>query len=327
MGEENEILYGLVVRRWLMIWILKRFFRLLLILATVTFLCFFIEAVLPGDPAEAVLSGLSDAPASEKLIEMRKHLKIELFQFDRALNWLKGVLALDFGVSYRSGELVWDEIIKHLPVTLILTFLTLIWVVPISFVGAWIAVKNKKTGLFFKTIGYIGIIIPVYLLGTILALLAEVFCFDFSYRGLTSVAFASVVLGLPLCGFYIQVNQGFMIDVLFSDYVKFAYAKGLSEWKVFFYHVLPALFPQVLVLWCMSFGRLLGGSVIVEELFGLPGVGRLFVEAVSSRDYPVIQALIFLSGCVIGVLMEFADIALPLLNPRIKSGNVGAWFL
>ncbi|SFM60270.1 ABC transporter permease [Thermodesulforhabdus norvegica] len=333
MGAKYEVLLDLVVVVEIMVsvklsWVFVKLLRLLSIVSAVVLICFVIETLLPGDPAEAVLAGISDAPDPEKLRQMQEYLKTDVHPFHRALEWLRGIMVLDFGVSYRSGEPVLDEIARRIPVTFALTFLTVSWVIPMSLLGAWIMVRDRfRVGLLFRGLAYAGLVVPAYLLGSIILLLAGVLHSNVAYEGVNSLLFASFTLGLPMCGFYTYISRGFMLDILFSEYLRFAYAKGLSEWKVFLGHVLPALLPQILVLWFMSIGRLLGGSVVVEVLFGLPGIGELFVEAVASRDYPVIQALIFLSGCSVGILMELSDFLLPLLNPRIQPDKARSYLL
>jgi len=298
--------------------IYARLLRVLLVVFSVTLSCIVIVTLLPGDPGELALREASEAVSEEKIREIRQLFGLEFPVFTRSLHWIKNILVLDFGDSYRTGEPVLKEIGSRLPSTMKLAFGTLLWVIPCSLFGAWGSVKSKTIRRIISSISLLGLVVPDYILGILL-----LFLVSFALKGLEKVVpfLPYLVLGLPIAAFYLYVTYTIITQALNSDYIRFAYAKGLSEWAIFLRHVFPSILPPLLALWAMSLGRLLSGAVVVETVFGLPGLGRLFVEAVFSRDYPVIEAVVLWSGWVFALLISITDAFLYYLNPDLMRSH------
>jgi len=292
--------------------------RTLIMVFTVTLACIVIVTLIPGDPGELALREASEAVSEEKIREIRQLFGLESPVFNRSLNWIKGILVLDFGKSYRTGEPVLKEIGSRLPFTMKLAFGTLLWVIPCSLLGAWGSVKFKAVRWITSSISLLGLVIPDYVLGVLILLLVSIALKDFE----NVIPFLPyLVLGLPITAFYFYVTYTVITQALNSDYIRFAYAKGLSEWAIFFRHVFPCILPSLLAVWAISLGRLLSGAVVVEIVFGLPGLGRLFVEAVFSRDYPVIEAVVLWSGWVFAFLISITDALLYYSNPTLMRSH------
>lgn len=297
----------LITLRLLALKLVRTFF----IAVIVTLGSFVITAILPGDPAELALRDASEAVSQEKIEQARHILGLDKSAWLRAVAWLQGVASLDFGRSYRTGELVSREILSRIGYTATLAFSTVACVIPCSVLGAWASVKSRRLRTFLSTIGFLGYVVPDYILGLGLILIAGILL----KIPAESLPFLPVLtLGLPMFSFYLNVSQTLFVQAINSDFIRFAYAKGLSERTIFFKHTLPFVIPSLLAPWAMSVGRLLAGAIVVETIFGLPGVGRLFVDSLLSRDYPVIQTLVLWSGWTIGVLMSLADLITSFMN-------------
>ncbi|MEJ5300360.1 MAG: ABC transporter permease [Thermodesulforhabdaceae bacterium] len=299
--------------------IVLRFLRVMAVVFVVTLACALTAALLPGDPAELVLKGFSDAVSEKKILEVRRMFELETPPVNRFFNWIKGVLLLDFGNSYKTGEPVIKEIGSRLPSTIYLALGTLLWVIPCSVLGAWGSVRFGFLRRIVSSVSLLGLVIPDYILGLLLF-----FGTSIALKSLGKIVpfLPYLVLGLPIAAFYFHVTYALIIQVLNSDYIRFAYAKGLSEQTIFLRHVVPSILPSLLAVWSMSLGRLLGGAVVVETIFGLPGIGRLFVEAVFSRDYPLVEALVLWSGWIFAFFISATDAVLYYLAPSIDRGRI-----
>lgn len=289
------------------------------VVVIVTTGCFIVMALLPGDPAELALRDASEAVSQEKIEQTRHILGLDKSLWRRAVIWIQGIAHLDFGKSYRTGEPVIREILSRMGTTISLALFTIVWVIPCSIAGAWMSVKSRRLQILFSTIGLLGYTVPDYVLGLGLLLIAGVIL----KIPAESLPFLPVLtLGLPMFAFYLNVTHTLLVQALNTDFIRFAYAKGLSERTVLLNHILPFIIPSLLVPWAMSLGRLLAGAIVVETIFGLSGIGRLFVDSILSRDYPVILALVLWSGWVIGILVSLADVIVTLVNPDVESSGL-----
>lgn len=181
------------------------------------------------------------------------------------------------------------------------------------------SVKSRRLQTLFSTIGFLSYTVPDYVLGLGFLLIAGVIL----KIPAESLPFLPVLtLGLPMFAFYLNITHTLLVQALNTDFIRFAYAKGLSERAVLLNHILPFIIPSLLVPWAMSLGRLLAGAIVVETVFGLSGIGRLFVDSILSRDYPVILALVLWSGWIIGILVSLADFIVTLVNPDVESSGL-----
>jgi peptide/nickel transport system permease protein len=297
-------------------------------LLLVSVLVFSLQHLLPGDPAIA-LSGDEHDPA------VVEHLR-EKYGFNRPVvvqygMWLGSVLEGDLGISYRNRIPVLDLIATKLPVTLELALFSMIIAlvigVPLGIVAA--TRRDSFVGLSANMIALSGISVPHFWLGIMMIL---VFSVNLGWlpasgfvpitedlqQNLVSLIMPAFVLGTGVAGVITRHTRAAMRQVLSSDYVRTARAKGLTESKVINKHALRNALMPVITLTSIEFGRLLSGAVLTEQIFSIPGFGKLIVDAVFNRDYAVIQAVVLVAATLYILLNFVADILYYAVNPRLR---------
>jgi peptide/nickel transport system permease protein len=335
--------------------------RILLLLPTfigVTLITFFIMRLAPGDPAELRAGGGLRGGAEVGLTTEKRGAVDEAvaqwraqFGLDRPLYvqyglWLKNLFTLNFGESFKDNQVVWDKIVERLPVTVKLNVLSLLVVYSIAIpLGIYSATHSYSLGDQITTLfAFILFALPVVWLGTmaIVFLCGGDFFYLFPPGGLTSIDYSPEwplwdrikdqawhlflpVLLMSYAGFagLSRYMRSGMLEELRQDFVRTARAKGLSERTVILKHVLRnSLIPMVTILAGILPG-LIGGSVIIETIFSIPGLGQLGYEAVLARDFPAVMALFTVSALLtlLGILLS--DILLAVVDPRIAFGRRG----
>ncbi len=300
--------------------------KLVLILFGVSLMTFLIMSLMPGDPAEMMLAGQHESPSAEKIAALRQELGLDQPLPIRYLKWLKHILMLDFGNSYRTGDPVIGEILNRLPTTVTLAFGTLIFVMISSVSGGIFSAvfQSKLPDKCHRIWTILMVSIPDYWLGLILMLIFALKLRWVPVMGNGSIAsyvLPVLTLGLSVSAVEGRVFRASIIEILTCDYVRFAYSKGLSPFKVFVRHVMkPALLPMV-TMWGVLLGHLLGGAVIVESVFSLPGLGKLAADAVLSRDMPMIQGTVLTMTAMFVVTSQMIEVIYRVLDPKIAAVN------
>ena len=305
--------------------------RLALVVPTLFFvsvLVFGLQQLLPGDAAVA-LAGEERDPAVIAFLRQKYHLEEPLPV--RYLLWAKGVLSGDLGESIRIKRSVRDLVLEKLPVTAELAALAIVIALSIGLpMGILAAVKNNTTVDYAATMSALwGRSIPNFWLGIILILL-----FSVQWRLLPASGFVSpaeslprnlatlimpaFVLGNGIAAVLMRHTRSAMLEVLSADYVRTARAKGLSETRVVLHHALRNALLPVITLGALEFGELLSGAVLTEQVFTIPGFGKLIVDAVFNRDYAVVQGVVLCTALAFILLNLFADVAYALVNPRLR---------
>lgn len=245
--------------------------------------------------------------------------------------WLGNIARGDLGYSFRSSLPVAPQILEALPITIELALLaTLISAVVALPLGILSAVRrNSSLDLLARLFGLIGLSMPNFWVAVIFILVsATVFNwlpaliyirFSKDPAGnLTQMAMPAVALALPLMGVVMRMTRSAMLEVLNQDYIRTARAKGIGEPQVQMRHALRNALIPIITIIGIQLGRLLGGAVIVEQIFGVPGVGSLLVSAISGRDYPMVQGTVLFMGLLF-MLVQFAvDLSYAYLDPRIR---------
>jgi len=249
----------------------------------------------------------------------------------RYLLWAKGVLSGDLGESIRIKRSVRDLVLEKLPVTAELAALAIVIALSIGLpMGILAAVKNNTTVDYAATMSALwGRSIPNFWLGIILILL-----FSVQWRLLPASGFVSpaeslprnlatlimpaFVLGNGIAAVLMRHSRSAMLEVLSADYVRTARAKGLSETRVVLHHALRNALLPVITLGALEFGELLSGAVVTEQVFTIPGFGKLIVDAVFNRDYAVVQGVVLCTALAFILLNLLADLAYALVNPRLR---------
>lgn len=329
--------------------LLERILHLIPVMLGISAIVFLMIAVTPGDPVDIMLG---DQQATQEQREaLRQDMGLDLPMGQRYLRFLAKAVQGDFGTSYFHRRPVTQVILERLPATVELTLVALVVALLVAIpLGVLAAVKKNTWFDRIATVGSLmGISMPGFWFGLLLILLLGVdlqwlpisgrsdlgdsipvvthfLLIDSLLAGnltafgsaLSHLVMPSLTLGLPMAAVLMRVTRTSMLEVLRQDYVTFAEAKGLSRARVLFHHALKnALIPTVTVA-ALEVGSLLGGSMIVETVFGWPGLGRVVVESIFTRNYPLIQAAILLYALIYVLVNFLADILYTLLNPRVR---------
>jgi peptide/nickel transport system permease protein len=305
--------------------------RLALVLPTLFFvslLVFGLQQLLPGDPALA-LAGEDRDPAVIAFLRQKYHLDEPLPV--RYMLWAKGVLWGDLGESIRIKRPVRDLVLEKLPVTGELAALAFVIALVIGLpMGILAAVGNDSAIDYVATmIALWGRSIPNFWLGILLILLFSVQWgllpasgfvspVESLSRNLATLIMPAFVLGNGIAAVMMRHTRSAMLEVLGADYVRTARAKGLSETRVVLHHALRNALLPVITLGALEFGELLSGAVLTEQVFTIPGFGKLIVDAVFNRDYAVVQGVVLCTALAFILLNLFADVAYALVNPRLR---------
>jgi peptide/nickel transport system permease protein len=305
--------------------------RLLLLLPTlllISILVFLLQQLLPGDPALA-LAGEQRDPEVIAFIRQRYHLDQPLpIQY---LLWLGGVLHGDLGQSIRIDRPVLDLVALKLPVTLELAVFAMIVALAIGIPAGVLAAVKRGTiwDLVANGAALWGLSVPNFWLGILLILLFSVTLgwlpasgyvspFEDLRRNLATLVMPAFVLGNALAAVIMRHTRSSMLQALQSDYVRTARAKGLSELRVILRHALPNALQPVITLGALEFGALLSGAVLTEQVFTIPGFGKLIVDAVFTRDYAVVQGVVLVTATFYTLLNFAADLLYAVVNPRLR---------
>jgi glutathione transport system permease protein len=301
-------------------YILKRLLGLLPTLLLVGFLVFLFVHVLPGDPAR-LAAGPDATPETVELV--RKDLGLDRPLPQQFLNFVRGVLRWDFGTSIRTKRPVSSEIADRFMPTFWLTIFSMLWSVTIGMaIGIASAVwRNRWPDRVGMTLAVSGISFPAFALGMVLMQ-----GFSVQLGWLPTVGddtwrhyiLPSITLGAAVAAIMARFTRSSFVEILGEDFIRTARAKGLEERTVIIKHGLRNALIPVVTMMGLQFGFLLGGSIVVEKVFNWPGLGRLLVDAVDMRDYPVIQALVLLFSLEFILINLIVDVLYGLINPTIR---------
>jgi len=309
--------------------LLRRLALLVPTLFFVSVLIFGLQQLLPGDPATA-LAGEERDPTVIAFLRQKYHLDQPLPV--RYGLWIKGVLQGDFGESIRIRRPVLDLVEEKLPVTGELALLAFVIAVAIGVpAGILAAVKNNTAVDYGATMAALwGLSIPNFWLGILLILLFSVQLGWLPASGfvppaeslkqnLLTLIMPAFVLGNAIAAIMMRHTRSAMLQVLGADYVRTARAKGLTERRVVLRHALRNALVPVVTLGALEFGALLSGAVLTEQVFTIPGFGKLIVDAVFNRDYAVVQGVVLCTALAYILLNLLADVAYVLINPRLRA--------
>ena len=312
--------------------------RLLLVIPTlliVTALTTIAIRLIPGDAVD-VLVGQMDLSGKENRVELRARLEAEL-GLDapipvKYVRWWKDVLLHgDLGDSIFMGVSVKDQIKQRLPVTLEIGVLALIIAMLISFpIAIFSAVRQDTIGDYaFRSLAIIFISLPEFWVGIMVVVFPSIWwgwsppiinisLWDDPIGNLKMYILPAAILGMGINGVNMRLMRTMMLEVVREDYIRTAYAKGLTERVVIFRHAVKnALLPVVTVIG-LNVPVVIGGSIIIEQIFGLPGMGRLAVEAAFIRDYPTIIGVTLVYSFVVLLIILITDLSYAFLDPRIR---------
>jgi len=308
----------------------KRFLILIGTLLLVSGIIFALIRVVPGDPAQLIL-GIQATP--ETLAQLRHNLGLDLPWMVQYWNWIFAALQGDFGKSITYDVSIRSLILSRLQVTFPLAFLAILLAVSLSFpAGIFAALRRNQLGDYgVMVISQIGLIVPAFWAGILLMLFFAVHLQWLPAGGfipwsqsplgsLRSLLLPALSLGLIRAAVLTRLTRSGMLEALGEDYVRTARAKGLTEHRVVYQHAFRNVLIPVVTILGLQIGELLAGAIVIENVFHLPGLGRLIFLAIGQRDLPVVQAVGLLIVFFIVVLNFIVDLIYGIIDPRIRTG-------
>jgi peptide/nickel transport system permease protein len=308
--------------------IVRRLFSVIPILLIVSIILFLMMNVLPGDAAmNAALGGGDDAYISH----LREQMGLNRPAYVRYFSWLGDMLRGDMGKSLLTSTPVSTTLKQRLPVTLQLTLLSILISIIIAIpLGILSALKrNSPIDMFSSVFAMFGIAMPSFWLGILLILLfavtlgwlpasGYVSIFVDPIRNLRLMIMPAFAIGFAFSATIMRQTRSAMLEVITQDYIMTARSKGLSETVIIWKHALRNTLIPVLTVISMHIGRLIGGAVVTEQVFALPGLGRQIVDSILSRDYPVVMALVMVVALAVIMINTFVDVLYIIIDPRIS---------
>ncbi|WP_338589518.1 nickel ABC transporter permease [Paenibacillus sp. Y5S-9] len=303
--------------------LLRKFLEVFIFLLFIMFVSFLFIRLAPGDPVLTILN-VDELSVSQEQVEAIR----EEMGFNDSLpvqfgNWLLDFVRLDFGVSYSTGQPVMQTLMRALPATAELTIgallVMLVIAIPLGSLsalhrGSWIDRSSRMLSI-------VGAAVPSFWLGLILI---DMFGVRFGNLptmgrdGFASLILPSLTLGLAISSVYVRLLRSSLLDSLSQEFVRSARARGLSEGRIFMLHAFRHSLPPVITVFGVSLGSLIGGVVVIEVLFAYPGIGKLVVDAIRQRDYPLIQGYILIMAIVVFLVNTAVDLSYRYLNPEMK---------
>lgn len=309
-------------------YLVRKLLTLPLLLLGISIVSFTLLNLAPGDPAEILLRlqqpGIE--PPREAVLALRQELGLDDPLPLRYGHWLLGALQGDLGNSYRSGSPISVELVQRLPATLTLAAASLTLAVFVSIplgitAAAW---QGSPVDGLTRILALMGAAIPSYLLALLLILLFAVtfhWLPAIGYGGPRHLVLPALTLAAGSSAQLMRLTRASMLEVIQQNYVRTARAKGIGERQVIGVHALKNAFLPVVTVLGINVGHLLGGAVIVETIFGWPGVGKYAIDAIFLRDYPVIQGFVLYMAITFLLVNLMVDLAYRWLDPRLHFGG------
>jgi len=301
----------------------RRLIEVITFLLLITFLSFLFVRLAPGDPVLTILNVDELSVSQEQVEQLREDMGFNKPLLSQYGNWLMDFIRLDFGSSYVTGQPVIEIVKASFPATLELTagslIVMLIIAIPLGSLSA--LYRNSWIDQVSRLLSIIGSVVPSFWLGLILI---DIFGVRLSLfptmgrDGWDSLILPSLTLGLAISGVYVRLLRSSLLDSLGQEFVRAARSRGLSEIRIFFAHAFRHSLSPVITVFGISLGSLIGGVVVVEVLFAYPGVGKVVVDAIRQRDYPLIQGYILIMGLIVFVVNTCVDLSYRYLNPSIR---------
>lgn len=307
---------------------LRRLLQLIPILLAITFLSYGMIRLAGSDVVEQKMENTSGTVSQEMIDAAREELGLDKPFLVQYFTWLGNLLRGDMGTSYVSNRPVFTTFISKLPATLLLTVVSILLTVIISIpLGIWSAVKqNKATDYVIRTASFIGNSLPNFFVSLLLMYLFAIRLdwFPVISRGvsLQSVALPALTLAIAMSAKYLRQVRATVLDELSKDYVLGAKARGVKFSTTMTKSVLKASLVTIITLLTLSIGSLLGGTAIVESIFMWDGVGKMAVDAINMRDYPIIQAYVMWMAIIYVLVNLITDLSYRFLDPRIRLGGI-----
>lgn len=306
----------------------RRLLQLIPILLAITFLSYGMMRIAGSDVVEQKMENTGETVSQELIDAAREELGLDRPFLVQYFTWLGNLLRGDMGSSYVSNKPVFSTFVSKLPATLLLTLVSILLTVGISIpLGIWAAVRqNTVTDYIIRTASFIGNSLPNFFVSLLLMYLFAIRLgwFPVISRGvsLQSAALPALTLAIAMSAKYLRQVRATVLDELSKDYVLGAKARGVPFSTTLVKSVLKASLVTIVTLLTLSIGSLLGGTAIVESIFMWDGVGKMAVDAINMRDYPIIQAYVMWMAIIYVVVNLITDLSYRYLDPRIRLGGI-----
>lgn len=301
----------------------RRFIEVVLFLLVITFISFLFVRLAPGDPVLSMLRVDDVSVTNDQVEALREQLGFHdplLVQYGR---WLADFARLDFGNSYITDQPVMAMILRGLPATLELSFGALVVMLSVAiplgslaalYRGSWMDQVSRGVSL-------LGAAIPSFWLALLFIDLFAVRWAIFppmGRDGIISAVLPSITLGLAITSVYVRLLRSSLLDSLSHEFIRAARSRGLSEMRIFFAHAFRHSLPPVITVFGISLGSLIGGVVVIEVIFAYPGIGKMVVDSIRSRDYPVIQGFMVVMAIIVFFVNSAVDLSYRYVNPQLR---------
>ncbi len=303
--------------------LVTRFASAAIVVFGVTSLVFFMIHLIPGDPVEVMLGESARVADRENL---RHALGLDRPLLVQWLDYLYHLMRFDLGESLHSKQPIIDILLAHIPATLELTLVALLFAIVIALPLGIMAALHRNTGWdrTAMTVSLLGVSIPNFLMGPLLILLFAMYLGWLPVSGRESpdsVILPALTLGTAMAAILSRMVRATLLEVINEDYIRTARAKGLSRFRTILLHAMPNTMLPIITLLGLQLGALLAGAVITEVVFSWPGIGQLTIEAIHTRDYPLVQSCILLISLSYVLVNIVTDILYGILDPRVRLGE------
>lgn len=303
--------------------LIRKFLEVLFFMLFITFISFLFIRLAPGDPVLTILNVDELSVSQEQVETLREEMGFNKPLLVQYGIWLLQFIQLDFGHSYTTGQPVMDVILTGLPATLELAggalLVMLIVSIPLGSLSA--LYKNSWIDQVSRTLSILGAAIPSFWLGLIFIDLFGVrlnWLPTMGRDGWATLVLPSLTLGLAISSVYVRLLRSSLLDSLGQEFIRAARSRGLGEYRIFLVHAFRHSLPPVITFFGVSLGSLIGGVVVIEVLFAYPGTGKLIVDAIRQRDYPLIQGYILMMAVIVFIVNTCVDLSYRYLNPEMK---------
>lgn len=304
----------------------KRLGALIIILFGLSILTFGLTYLLPSDPVEELITSMGTGHNPELIARLEEQYGTNRPFYEQYIDWLKGIAKGDLGVSVKyNGKAVKEVIGEKLPNTVKLAVSSFVLMVLISFpLGILSAVyKNKTADYIIRFLSFVGVSVPSFWFGMLLIWILAVNLHLLPVSGSSTwkhLVMPTLTLSIGMSASYIRRIRAVMVEQLSNEYISGCKSRGMSKRRIIYLHVLPNSLLTVITMLGMSFGSLLGGTMIVETVFSWNGIGKVCVEAIAARDYQLIQGYVLWMGFIYVIVNLLVDISYSFIDPRIRRG-------
>jgi len=303
-------------------YIIKRVLLIVPLLLGVSIVCFILVNLNPSSPAEVTLRINNITVTPQAIEETKKELGLDKPLVQQYVQWIKNLLNADLGTSYETKQPVFDELIQALPVTIYLSFSAILLITIFGFtIGVLCAVYENS---YFDKLARVFIFTSAAMPSFWLALLL-IWLFSLKFNifpssgldGIKSIVLPAITLAVAYISTFVRIIRNSLIQIKSSLFITYAKARGLNNFEILKHKIKNIINPFIVAL-AMSIPKLFAGTVIIENIFGLPGLGRLCVHAIFARDYPIIQSYILFIAILFIIFNLIADIWLQVRDPRLR---------